>query len=357
VTFLDHIARPGEPEAAANDPQYQRAAAWLSLYLPGYADTEVGIASVEAEHPLPAQRDLLASWTPPHDPPDRFPNADRYVVDMRHPDDHVLPARSTATNLQAHWLGGVDPAWGGLLRSDPADPVRVEVDRAGNEVLRGTILNELPGDLGEVKLIWIWSRREPPRRYAVADEREQPWVQPTQSGRMLNVGRMYAEPVIGRGAAYRIPQSSAAAGLSLNVYDKYVKRFEGSSAASLPGRALTQADRRLYHEMLGIYRQLAPPKYLKSPEGNNPDTMIARRMLGRELDLSAWFGRPCLILIGHLEDAACPIPLRVDGRPVESRGTTVVRWIHPLPLLEEIAFASGGAPPAGEAGSSGAESE
>ena len=91
-------------------------------------------------------------------------------------------------------------------------------------------------------------------------------------------------------------------------------------------------------EMLSIFGQLQPPKYLKPPEGQSPETMVARRSLGRELDLSPWFSRPCVIVIGFLEDSACPIPLRVDGRPVRSEGLTVIRWIHPLPLNEQIAF-------------------
>ena len=60
--------------------------------------------------------------------------------------------------------------------------------------------------------------------------------------------------------------------------------------------------------------------------------------MGRELDLSPWFVRPCLIVIGYLEPSACPIPIRVDGKPVTSTGTTVVRWIKPLKLDATIAF-------------------
>ena len=35
-------------------------------------------------HPrLPAQRDLLVSWTPPREADQPFPNADRYTVDVQ----------------------------------------------------------------------------------------------------------------------------------------------------------------------------------------------------------------------------------------------------------------------------------
>ena len=91
---------------------------------------------------------------------------------------------------------------------------------------------------------------------------------------------------------------------------------------------------RLFIEMLSIFHQLTPPKYHRG--GNkDPKTAVLSRKLGRELDLSAWFTRPCLIIIGYLEKSLCPVPLRVDGKTPKSEGLTVVRWIYPLPLVEE----------------------
>ncbi len=91
---------------------------------------------------------------------------------------------------------------------------------------------------------------------------------------------------------------------------------------------------RLFIEMLSMFHQLTPPKYHRG--GNkDPKTAVLSRKLGRELDLSAWFTRPCLIIIGYLEDSPCPVPLRVDGKAPKSEGLTVVRWIYPLPLVED----------------------
>jgi hypothetical protein len=61
---------------------------------------------------------------------------------------------------------------------------------------------------------------------------------------------------------------------------------------------------------------------------------VMARKLGRELDLSAWFTRPCLIVFGYLDEAPTPVPLLVEGRTPASVGLTVVRWIYPLPLDE-----------------------
>jgi len=58
------------------------------------------------------------------------------------------------------------------------------------------------------------------------------------------------------------------------------------------------------------------------------------RSMGRELDLSIWLSRPCLIIMGQLNDSKTPIPLRVEGEEVHSSGITFVRWIYPLPVEE-----------------------
>ncbi|MDY7107286.1 MAG: hypothetical protein SYC29_01490, partial [Planctomycetota bacterium] len=85
----------------------------------------------------------------------------------------------------------------------------------------------------------------------------------------------------------------------------------------------------------------------------SPSLFRTARELGRNLDLSAWFNRPSLIVIGYLRESACPIPLRVAGRTVNSEGLTVVRWVHPLPLIEPIAFPE----PEEEEGSAQAQSD
>ena len=93
--------------------------------------------------------------------------------------------------------------------------------------------------------------------------------------------------------------------------------------------------------MLGIFNQLEPPVYLNDRQkGTAPDTVQFYRSVGRELDLSPWFAGPVLIVIGQLEGAAIPIPMKVDGETPEvtDDSLTVVRWIHPLPVEEKIAF-------------------
>jgi hypothetical protein len=53
-----------------------------------------------------------------------------------------------------------------------------------------------------------------------------------------------------------------------------------------------------------------------------------------------WFTRPCIMLIGYVENSPMPVPLRLNNNdePPPSSGLTIVRWIFPLPLDEEAAF-------------------
>ena len=85
--------------------------------------------------------------------------------------------------------------------------------------------------------------------------------------------------------------------------------------------------------MLSLYQPITPPKYHRLDD-KDPDTVFSLRRLGRELDLSGWLNRPCLIIIGYLDGPPTPIPLTVDGETPPGTGLTVVRWIYPLPVDE-----------------------
>jgi hypothetical protein len=122
-----------------------------------------------------------------------------------------------------------------------------------------------------------------------------------------------------------------------NIYKSYIQNEEGDGfqfgGVGRSGSRLTPDRARKFMEMLSIFHQLTPPKYHRLGD-KEPETAVMTRKLGRELDLSAWFTRPCLIVIGFLENSQTPVPLRVDGRAPASDGLTVVRWIYPLPLDE-----------------------
>jgi len=339
ITFLDHIARPPN-DPRSEEPQYQRATSYFSVYLPDYGNTPIAIASDSG------QRDLLVSWTPPGQPQQHFPNVDRYRIDVaRSPAAYSLPSRSTATQMSAHWMGGLDPNWGGLLRVDPNDPLTLKVEPAG-ESLTGKIINELPGQLTNVKVIWVKNNRVQRRIYAKnASNQELPWVPANLSGQMLNSGSMWAQAAWDPGTALDLGATTNAPGggkpipLQTNLTKRYIEPYASDSMNSVTS-TIREDDRRNYIEMLSMFHQLDPPKYLRSPGVHDFSEGAAfHRELGRELDLSPWFSRPCLIIIGYL-DSKCPVPIRLKGddRPPASEGVTVLRWIYPLPVEEKVAF-------------------
>ncbi|UCD74829.1 MAG: hypothetical protein JSV91_13710 [Phycisphaerales bacterium] len=334
VTFLDYLARP-DGDRGENDPQYQRAASFFSLYLPSYVDTEVALDSEEG------QRDLLATWAPPLAFPQPFPNVDRYRIDVgRSPASYRVPARATATQMYAHWFGGLSRDWGGMLFSDPEDPIRV-VMQGDRESLAGRVIHDLPGTLEDITIIWVGNQRLLMRRHETGRD-ALPVVEYTQRGRMLNIGRTFGLRNLEPGTPldlgpldYTGRSSILDENIRIKYVDPYADKYYGATTGSLSAQ-----DERNYMEMLGIFQQLTPPEYFLQRGQENPRGSIsARRYLGRELDLSAWFSRPCLIIIGYLRDSDLPIPLTVNGEPPRTTDSlTVVRWIYPLPLNEDIAF-------------------
>ncbi len=159
---------------------------------------------------------------------------------------------------------------------------------------------------------------------------------------MLKFGRMWSKSGWAQGTALDLADALVLTGrtdLESNIYGKYIENFASPRYGVSISRQLTSLDERRYMEMLSIYHQLTPPKYLKPPTGDQEDEIVViHRELGQELDLSPWFTRPCLIIIGYLEKSPTPVPLRVDGEVPSSEGLTIVRWIYPLELEEETAF-------------------
>ena len=159
---------------------------------------------------------------------------------------------------------------------------------------------------------------------------------------MLNNGRANGLRTLPAGAAIDLaelnygPQS----GLDQNIRTKYIGPYAREYFGAVSG-SVSEQDRQNFMEMLSVFQQLTPPEYFLQRGQTNPDaSVIAQRCLGRELDLSAWFSRPCLIIIGYLRDTDLPIPLTINGDSPRTTGgsLTVVRWIYPLPLNEDIAF-------------------
>ncbi|MEE9131589.1 MAG: hypothetical protein V3T84_16360 [Phycisphaerales bacterium] len=337
VTVLDYVARPADDQRP-DELHLQRATGWFSLYVPSYGTARVSIDSD------PAQRDLLLTWSAPEQDPQRFPNVAPYRVDVaKTPADYRIPARASVSQMYASWLGALDPQWGGMIRVDPNDPLRVQRDARGerDERLVGSLSHDLPGNLENVLIVWVTNNRLARRRWAKDSDTELAWVPALQSGKALNIGHMWAigpwGPQTPLSFSTAKMKPSGQTGFERNTLERYIRTYAGKSGIGVPGSQTPLRDDavRRHFEMLSFFHQITPPRYHRQGGRDPQKNLVLTRLLGRELDLSAWLTRPCLIVVGWLPDSQCPIPLRVDGDPPNSSGLTIVRWIYPLPLAQE----------------------
>lgn len=341
VTFLDYIAQP-EGDRGEADPQLARCVSWLSVYLNKYGPVQLGL------EPSQGVRNELLSWAAPRRESQPFPNIDRYTVDVgRDPTIFGIPARSTTTQLYANWMGPLDRDWGGMISASANNPVDVTIINGSEMDLTGTLQHSFPSSLTNVLVIWVKNVRITPRTFQTTDEnKELPWSMMADSGKMLNVGSAWIVNSWDPDTPFDLKEKlfsggSGAAPLQITLDRRFIEDYKRDSRTSgYSGLSANPSadEARKYFEMLSVFSQLKPPEYLTAKDKNDEPIVAVSRDLGRELDLSAWFTRPCLIVIGRLENSATPLPLRIEGEEHETSGLTIVRWIYPLPLEEEIAF-------------------
>ncbi|MGA0286213.1 MAG: hypothetical protein ACO3QA_04170 [Phycisphaerales bacterium] len=339
LTFLDHVARDADLDAAlGRSPQRQRATSWFTASLPGYGIASISIADDAATTTAPP-RNLLSTWFPPSgEERGRFPDTARYDAPLEAPGELDVPSRATAATFAADWMGTLPDSWGRLPWVDPDVPVETYLDPATGTVgISGRLLHGIPGGLEDVRVIHVNPYRMPLPRFApgplpiVADSGGMPF-----GGRFVILPRWPENAPLDLGGSLYpngpvAARSTASGSLTAEIRGRYYDPFAASAGLFRPDSNLESAEevvRRL--DMLSLYGMLAPPPYLQNPPVGR-DTVRIERIVGREVDLSAWFTRPCLIVIGYRRGSPLPVPVAIDGETPPSDGLTVVRWILPLP--------------------------
>ena len=338
LSVMDYVL-PRDGSLESDRPRLLRGHAWMSAALGGF-----GTASMQLRDE-PNQRNLLIDWSPPpNGNAQRFPDTARTEREIENASRLLLPSRSTTVDVQALWLGAPPRDWGRVVWEDVEHPIRASsTDGASPAVsLAGSLWHGLPGPLHDVTLIhvgpWLYQTR---KWSGSKDQRIEPSDFPPRPARMvrlagdwqpgpLDVGRaLYPEgglnpAVVGDGSFVREIE---------NLYaDPLRARGNFAQLRADIGDAFNPDAWRKQLAMLGLYQMLQPPDYRMNPPRPGEVVVVrVQRQLGRELDLSPWFTRPCLIVTGFLDDASCPIPLQIDGRTPTSRGTVMVRFILPLP--------------------------
>lgn len=329
VTVLDFVA-PAQGASDPSRPELKRATSWLSMFVPTYGTAEVAL---DPDAPS-ARRNTLVSWRAADRDAQGFPSRERYIAPLDEPNRIDAPARATAIDLEARWLGGVDPKWGGFPQ--PTSPVEVAVSRDGSNPtisVTGALEHRLPGTLRDVTVIHVWPQRNPLPSLGLDSPptRRSPGQMPNRGfaaaigswapGTSLDLGKEFGErPLFGQ------------SGLQQTIREKYYEQFARIAAQFQTGFGLTQESLSVESsfEMLSIYAMLSPPDYLQNPPENTKVVRIFRRGF-RELDLSDHFTEPCLIVMGWLDAAPLPFPMQLDGEPIDGEGRVFVRWVLPLP--------------------------
>ncbi|MGI9014083.1 MAG: hypothetical protein ACR2GY_07525 [Phycisphaerales bacterium] len=315
LTFLDTVASvPG-----VNDGSVTRATTWFTVFLPGYGDPELTLAS-EAN-----ARNLLSPYTAPGKPVTPFRDVDRYVVGNDAPADFPSPARATTKELAARWQGSGAGEFGSIVAT-----TALEADR--NQV-RGRISHDLPGALYNVDIFIVYPDRTQPLRYGDGTGAD-PFFPPGQTGGQLNVGSVWSlsqpwQPLTELDLSTTLTAGARAP--MVRFFDTLTDRIQANYQGNTVG--LNSTDHERYRKALSFFNQLPPPIYSKTPNDFSDDRpQRFARSLGREIDLSQWFIRPCIIIYGELRNSELPVPFTVNDRSPDSAGITIVRWIYPLPL-------------------------
>lgn len=329
VTVLDFIARPPDASRPA-EPQLHRATSWFSVYLPGYGEPTISLGDD------PQWNNLIAPFTAPDVEYTRFRNITRYTVPIDSMDDYAVPARATTKEMYVRWVGAADEDYSNLF--EVTQPISI-LGKGSSAQLSGAIRHNLPGDLENWLLVFIKPGRNLSPRYRNVDPGDPRTV--LVSAGMLQPGEAFSHARWQPGETLDLSSMQASAGQRTNRqnligfmsarYIDPIKSLYDSVGASFDSAA-SMSDRRRILETLSFFQQVPPPEYLAANERDQQTRVAVARSLGQELDLSTWFNRPCIILIGYIENSEIPYPLTVNGTPPVSSGLTMVRWIYPLPV-------------------------
>lgn len=331
LTIVDHVY--GQPQ--------QRAKVWMSVLLPRFGMMEVAIgnpveggAGADAKNPV---HDTLAPWDPaPNElagaASSQFADSQGYGVNSRSPSRMLTPARSTTKNYVGEWLGG--PTWKMPLAygedgTTPGALTLVPDSSQRGWRVDGTLKHELPGTLKDVTVVVIRGQR--PVKAAESyvgqlqtegdcydakdwkvgdtldvDSETQPWRSLYRPGG----GSSLLRDIVGNVAND----------------DYYGGRINRSTGGLQTGPQVHPESIKNRMLALAFYGVLEPPN-----AAIDDRQALVQRTDGHRYSLSRWFSRPCVIVIGQMENAPSPVPLALNGDPMGTIGRTVVRWIYPLP--------------------------
>ena len=315
-----------------------RAQSWFSTYLGRYGTMEVMVEGRD---------NLLSTWSaPPNGSLDRFPNSDVFRIPNQTTNRLDIPSRGTSAHFTTLWSGELSGDWADMPNDAGGEIVQsVTSGEVDSFKLSGRIAHGLPWEFSRLRIIQISPFITALPRYVPFKNvsRELPMaplpapgtfsaVAPDQwrSGQGLDL-----EAFTGGRQNVRNGKNNGELSLSDELDRNFRDRLRKQNDLELmiPGENWRDHTEEIL-EMYAIYEMLPQRSFLLDESGvpNTAPGIHRRRWLARESDCSDWFLQPCVMVIGILEGVPSPVPIRIDGSPVESDGTVVLRWMHPLPV-------------------------
>ncbi|MCH7793117.1 MAG: hypothetical protein IID31_12665, partial [Planctomycetes bacterium] len=317
VTILEHVY----------GSSIQRSRTFLSLLVPEYGEARISVGHPDGDG---GERfhNLLAPWGDTRGA-GAFPDSRGYLIDAAEPDRTVFPVRSTIKEFRIDFAGTT--GWGmprpvGGAGTDPGE-IRLldQPPGPGAHVLEGVLEHELQGPLENVVIIVVRGQR--------------------YNRNLLDLVDLTPPYAFSLGAAWD-------PGSPLRL-DEITMTERAGSVPRLPNWFRTRMVRSWDQGTSPSDALLAAGliNMMPVPDPDDSRSLAITRSSLHGWDLGRWFTQPCVIVMGVVGDerigdaAPCPTPIRVNGRPLESRGLTIVRWIYPLP---ENPPTIGSLPPAGD---------
>ncbi len=315
VSIVDHVY----------GAQGQLAKGWFSLYLPKFGTSRVQLDG--------GNNNLLLPWsTQNRSLTPLFIDQKEVIVNLdQTPNSFNQPSRSTTANFSYNWLGGINlPFYSSLIRVVPNKEPKENSE--GN--LTGEVINNASSALHNVTILWVTDFRMPLKNLGrFQDGTLAPWVDRTKSGQSLRQAYMWRLPQWNAQDTIRFSQ------LDASMANDFTKAVESRYIPKKPTNQFVQKstfvskkDWRKKLEELSLYSHLITPTYQKiAGEEKSPPSFRTIRKGGRSFDFAQWFSKPCIIIMGFMQNAPIPVSISVDGENVEpSTGETFVRWIYPL---------------------------
>lgn len=316
LTFLDHVY----------GQNVSRCRMWASVLVPWYGPATLSADSGAGDHGTGELLPLVTAWEDPQAgmTGGAFPDTRGYSIDTTSPSSITVPARQTTKQIQVDWAGG--PPW---RMPQPVTPVVLERSTPGGDgqpLLSGVLKHELPGALTSVVVIVVTGQS--PLR-PVRDGEAPSGDAAFQEGRLIAEAYAFApgdwQP--GRELDLSLVTTARVQDARLDQWLATLRPSTGGFGAVDAAESGRVTERML---ALAVFSHLLPPE-LGTATGNG---YAAQRAATHGWDLARWFTTPCVVVLGQVGaeggGVASPVPLKLEGERIETRGRTVVRWVYPL---------------------------